>query len=306
MTIPHIPVLLQEVLAGLNLKTGDQVIDGTLGAGGHSQAILEAIGPSGRLLAFDVDPVALALAQTRLAAFRQAHFVQANFEQISAQAQAHNFEAVQGILVDLGVSSMQFDQADRGFSFQDDGPLDMRMGPQASQSAADLINYSDETELANLIYRYGEERQSRRIARTIVQQRPISRTKILANIIVQAVGERRGQKIHPATRTFQALRIAVNDELGVLERFLPQAVNLLASEGRLAVISFHSLEDRLVKQFFQQESRDCICPPQQPICTCQHQASLKIISKKPLTASPAEREHNPRARSAKLRVAEKK
>jgi 16S rRNA (cytosine1402-N4)-methyltransferase len=206
---------------------------------------------------------------------------------------------------------MQLEQPDRGFSFQVDGPLDMRMST-TGQTAAELVNQLPEDELADLIYRYGEEPQSRRIAQAIVQARPIERTQELADIIAKIVrfrprkgGQRRSKsKIHPATRTFQALRIVVNDELGALERVLPQAIELLTSGGRLAVISFHSLEDRIVKQYFKQEAKDCICPPEHPICTCRHKATIHIITKKPITPSLAEIDENPRARSAKLRVVE--
>ncbi len=201
---------------------------------------------------------------------------------------------------------MQFDRPERGFSFQADGPLDMRMDETGGQTAADLVNHLPERELADLIYRYGEERRSRRIARAIVKARPIRRTTELAQVVSGAMaGKGRHQtKIHPATRTFQALRIAVNDELGALERALPQAIKLLKPGGRLAVISFHSLEDRIVKQYFRQESQDCICPPEQPVCTCRHKASIHIITKRPIMPSSAEVNVNPRARSAKLRVVE--
>jgi 16S rRNA (cytosine1402-N4)-methyltransferase len=207
---------------------------------------------------------------------------------------------------------MQLDQPERGFSFQVDGPLDMRMDTTTGQPAADLVNHLPEDELADLIYQYGEEPRSRRIARAIIKARPIERTRELADVISKAIrsrprkgGQRRGKaKIHPATRTFQALRIAVNDELGALERVLPQAIELLEPGGRLAVISFHSLEDRIVKQYFRQESRDCICPPEQPVCTCRHKATIHIITKKPITPSLVEIGENPKARSAKLRVVE--
>ncbi len=202
---------------------------------------------------------------------------------------------------------MQLDQPERGFSFQVDGPLDMRMDDTGGNTAADLVNHLDETELADLIYQYGEERYSRRIARAIVKARPIRRTGQLAEIIQKAVpfaGGKGKARIHPATRTFQALRIAVNDELGALERALPQAVELLKPGGRLAVISFHSLEDRIVKQYFRREAQDCICPPDQPVCTCRHKATVHIITKRPIMPSLAEVNANPRARSAKLRVVE--
>jgi 16S rRNA (cytosine1402-N4)-methyltransferase len=210
---------------------------------------------------------------------------------------------VDGILLDLGASSMQFDSADRGFSFLTDGPLDMRFDPSNPLSAAQVVNDWSEQDLAELIFRYGEEPASRRIARAIVAARPVSGTRQLAAIIERVLG-RRGSH-HPATQTFQALRIAVNGELESVEKTLPLAVEALKPEGRLAVISFHSLEDRLVKEYFRRESKDCICPPRQPICTCGHKASITEITRRPITPTETEINQNPRARSAKLRVAEK-
>jgi 16S rRNA (cytosine1402-N4)-methyltransferase len=212
---------------------------------------------------------------------------------------------VDGIVLDLGVSSMQIDNPERGFSFQAEGPLDMRFGPQVQRTAADLVNGLMERDLSDLIWQYGEERFSRRIAHAIVQARPLLTTNQLAEVIAGAVGVRHSP-IHPATRTFQALRIAVNGELEGLEKALPQAVDCLAPGGRLAVISFHSLEDRIVKQYFRRESVDCICPPQQPVCTCGHKAVLIEITRKPVEAAGDETITNPRARSARLRIAEKK
>ncbi len=306
MTEPHQSVLTNEVLQYLNLHPGDRIIDCTLGAGGHATAILTATAPDGRLLGLDVDPNALNIARQRLQSFGDRVITrQSRFDSVATTAQELSFFPVNGILADLGVSSMQIDTATRGFSFNKDGPLDMRMGPSAKQSAADLVNTLSEKDLADIIYRYGEERKSRRIARAIVRARPITRTLQLAEVVSRAVGGGKRWKIHPATRTFQALRIAVNDELGALERFLPQAISLLTPGGRLAVISFHSLEDRIVKQFFKREASDCICPPEQPVCTCDHHATVTIITKKPIVASPEEQSRNPRARSAKLRVAQK-
>jgi 16S rRNA (cytosine1402-N4)-methyltransferase len=305
MAPPHLPVLLDEVIAALRPRAGGRYIDGTLGGGGHAEAILKATGLTGQLLGLDVDPSTLQDARRRLAEFgERVQLLQTNFDRLEDLAALHTIRAVDGILLDLGLSSLQLDQPQRGFSFQVDGPLDMRLDPASKPKAADLVNNLAETALADLIYRYGEERFSRRIARAIVRARPVNSTKELANVVARAAGGRRGQKIHPATRTFQALRIAVNDELGALERVLPQALKLLAPGGRLAVISFHSLEDRLVKQFFQREASDCICPPRQPVCTCKHKSTIRIITKRPITASPSEVARNPRARSAKLRVAE--
>ncbi len=299
----HEPVLLLETITALCCQPDAVYIDGTVGAGGHARAILTASADS-QLLGLDQDPQALTIATTQLAEFGQRVILQqANFDQLQKVAQQHHLSAVDGILLDLGVSSMQFDQAERGFSFQADGLLDMRMDPTSGETAEELVNTLDEVELANLIYRYGEERQSRRIARAIMKARPIWRTTDLAEIVSRAKGGRNAQtKIHPATQTFQALRIAVNDELGALERVLPQTIKLLKPGGRLAIISFHSLEDRIVKQFFQQEAKDCLCPPEYPICNCSHRATLQIVTKKPITASPAEIAKNPRSRSAKLRV----
>jgi 16S rRNA (cytosine1402-N4)-methyltransferase len=281
----HVPVLLQEVILALQPHGGGVYLDGTVGAGGHSAALLTASAPDGQLFGFDQDTEALALAGDNLARFGdRVHLFHGNFRQLARLCRRYQVPAANGVLLDLGVSSMQFDQAGRGFSFQADGPLDMRMNQDAGETAAELVNTLPETELANLIYQYGEERQSRRIARAIVQKRPIFTTARLAEVIAGAIkwhGKRR-PKIHPATRTFQALRIAVNDELGVLEAVLPQALTLLQPGGRLAVITFHSLEDRIVKQFFKQESRDCICPPEQLICTCRHKAIINIISKSQL------------------------
>ena len=306
----HVPVLLQEVITALQPQSGGIYIDCTVGAGGHSAAILEASAPDGQLYGFDQDNQALEIAAGNLAQFGdRAHLVNANFKHLDQTARRLSIPKVNGILLDLGVSSMQFDQPDRGFSFQADGPLDMRMNPVTGQTAADLINTLPQDELANLIYKYGEERQSRRIARAIVQARPIYRTQELAEIVAQSARRPRKAgraKIHPATLTFQALRIAVNSELTVLEQVLPQALQLLQPKGRLAVISFHSLEDRIVKQYFRQEARDCICPPEQPICTCRHKSIVNIITKKPISPTLAEIDVNPRARSAKLRVVELK
>ncbi len=294
----HIPVLLAEVLAGLAPRPGGRYIDGTLGGGGHAAAILEASGPDGQLLGLDVDPAALAETQARLAGFgARASIQRGNFRNLAEHAEAAGFTQVDGILLDLGVSSHQLDTAERGFSFGADAPLDMRLDPEEPETAADLVNRLPETVLADTIYRYGEEHGSRRIARFIVETRrkqSIETTSQLAEIVARALGGRRG-KIHPATRTFQALRIAVNRELESLELVLPQAVDLLVPGGRLAVIAFHSLEDRIVKQFFRAESG----------YGGTEQRRLQIITPKPLEASQAETHANPRSRSAKLRVAER-
>jgi 16S rRNA (cytosine1402-N4)-methyltransferase len=280
-------------------------VDGTSGAGGHAWGILEASGPDGRLLGLDVDPQALALAAGRLAPYgERVKLAHASYTAMDEQLAALGWGQVDGILLDLGVSSMQLDQPERGFSFKEDAPLDMRFDPTTGPTAADLVNSVAEGDLADLLYTYGEERKSRQIARAIVQARPLHTTQELARVVRRAMGPSRG-RIDPSTRTFQALRIAVNHELESVETMLPLAVKRLAPGGRLAVIAFHSLEDRLVKQFFHKESRDCICPPGQPVCTCGHHASLRLITRRPIQAGEAEVQQNPRARSARLRVVEK-
>jgi 16S rRNA (cytosine1402-N4)-methyltransferase len=298
----HIPVLYQEILQGLQVKPDGRYIDGTLGGGGHAVGILEKSSPTGQLLGIDADPMAIAAAAERLAEYGpRGTLVNANFAQLVEIASQYGLCPADGILLDLGLSSLQLASGERGFSFQLEGPLDMRFDPHQGKSASELVNELPTTELADILHRYGEERRAQRIARAIVAARPIHTTCQLAEIVARAVG-RRG-KIHPATRTFQALRIAVNDELAALSQALPQAVELLAPQGRLVVISYHSLEDRLVKQFYRQESQDCICPPQVPVCRCNHRATLEIITKKPITPSEPELKANPRCRSAKLRIA---
>lgn len=302
---PHLPVLYQETIHGLQPRAGGRYVDGTVGAGGHAYGILDASAPDGLLLGLDLDPQALALAVEHLAPFgERAILREASYLTIAQQIATLGWPAVDGILLDLGLSSMQLDTPQRGFSFQEDAPLDMRFSPRAPQTAADLVNTLSEEDLADILYRYGEERHSRRIARAIVAARPIHTTRQLAEVVARSTRSGR-PGMHPATRTFQALRIAVNQELENVERALPLAIQSLAPGGRLAVISFHSLEDRIVKHLFRQESRDCLCPPRQPICTCGHKASLRLITRKPIQASPEEIQKNPRARSAKLRIAEK-
>lgn len=309
---PHLPVLYQTIITALQPKSPGRYVDGTLGAGGHAAGILEASAPKGELLGLDLDPQALAIARETLAPFGQrAHIVQASYTVMQEEARQLGWQAVDGIVLDFGVSSMQLDRPERGFSFLNDGPLDMRFSPATAHSAADLVNTLSEEELAEIIFHYGEERFSRRIARAIVNNRPFSTTRQLADLILKSIGKK--ERIHPATRTFQALRIAVNEELNSVETVLPLAVELLRSPdassgkaaGRLAVISFHSLEDRLVKEYFHRESRDCICPPQQPVCTCGHKAIIKEITRKPIQADEDEIKNNSRARSAKLRIVEK-
>jgi len=301
----HTPVLYQSVVDGLQPKPGGRYLDGTVGAGGHAAGLLERSAPDGQLLGLDRDPAALALAQERLATFGQrAQLRHRSYAEMGAAAAELGWERVDGILLDLGLSSMQLDDPARGFAFRHDGPLDMRFDPAAPQSAADLVNTLEEKALADLIANYGEEWRARRIARRIVEQRPLQTTGQLAQLVASAVGAA-GGRIHPATRTFQALRIAVNDELETLQAGLEAALGLLAPGGRLAVIAFHSLEDRIVKRFFQRESQDCLCPPEQPVCTCGHVAQLSLIGRKPVQASDEEIAANRRARSARLRIVER-
>jgi len=301
----HIPVLLQETIEALAVQPGGRYIDCTLGAGGHAAAILEHSSPGGQLLGIDADPEAVKIAGERLKAHSGSTLlINENFVNLQAICIKYDFHPVHGILFDLGLSSLQLDSNGRGFSFRHDASLDMRLSPDQEVTAADIVNTFPETELAYLIKTCGEEGYSHQIARHIVQKRPIRTTLQLVRTIEQAIGGRRG-KIHPATKTFQALRIAVNRELEHLESALKQAVSLLGFEGKLVVISYHSLEDRIVKQFMHQESKDCICPPGTPTCVCGHTASLRLINKKVITPSLAEVQLNPRSRSAKLRAAER-
>ena len=300
--LSHIPVLYQEVLAGLRIKPGGHYIDATVGGGGHARGILMASALDGKLLGIDADPMAIAVAREQLAEFGQrVTLVQGNFADLEEIALRHGFYPLDGIFLDLGLSSMQLEATERGFSLQLDGPLDMRFAPSQMATAADLVNTLSMEELAGILSQYGEEPQARRIARAIVAERPINTTGELAALVERTVGRRR--RIHPATRIFQALRIAVNNELECLAEALPQALRLLAPGGRLVIISFHSLEDRLVKEFFRSEARDCLCPPKAPICTCGHRAALGIVTRKPIRPSADEVAANPRSRSAKLRIA---
>jgi 16S rRNA (cytosine1402-N4)-methyltransferase len=300
----HIPVLLTETLTALAVQPGGRYIDCTLGGAGHAAAVLERASPGGQLLGIDADPAAIEKAREILAPFRDAVLlVNDNFANLQSICIKYDFFPVHGILFDLGLSSTQLESEGRGFSFQRDDPLDMRFSPGQKTTATDIVNKSPEERLAQIIRTFGEETHARRIAREIVGQRPVETTRQLARIIERAVGRR--AKIHPATRTFQALRIAVNHELEHLEQALRQAVELLGYEGRLVVISYHSLEDRIVKQFLLRESRGCICPPGTPVCVCNHTPSLRIINKKVIIPSAAEIGLNPRSRSARLRAAER-
>jgi 16S rRNA (cytosine1402-N4)-methyltransferase len=308
MSLPiHVPVLVAEVIAGLQARPGGYFVDCTVGSGGHAASILEKIFPSGRLVGIDADPEAIRVSQTRLSDYGEAvTLVNDNFVNLEAICKEYHFHPVDGILFDLGVSSLQLDTAERGFSFQFDGPLDMRFDPRQELSASDIVNSFSEQDLAKLIEKYGEERHSRRIARHIVENRPIATTTQLARLIEQVLStSARRSKIHPATKTFMALRIAVNSELQNLELALKQTINLLRPGGRLAVISYHSLEDRIVKQFMRYAASRCLCPPGTIVCRCGHVPTLKLISRKVIKPTSLEIESNPRSRSAKLRLAER-
>jgi 16S rRNA (cytosine1402-N4)-methyltransferase len=301
----HIPVMINEVLLGLRVQPGGRYVDCTLGAGGHAAAVLEQSQPGGQLLGIDADPTALGIARDGLARYDGSFvLVNDNFSHLQAVCEQHGFAPVHGVLFDLGLGSFQIDVAARGFSFLQDAPLDMRVSPSQEMTAADIVNSYDETELANLIWKYGEEPGSRRIARAIVRRRPIETTSQLAAVVAGALGGRHG-KTHPATRTFQALRIAVNSELENLESALGQAIAVLGSEGRLVLISYHSLEDRIVKQFLRREASGCICPPGTMSCVCGHTPTVKLITKKVIVPAQSEIRSNPRSRSARMRVAER-
>jgi 16S rRNA (cytosine1402-N4)-methyltransferase len=298
--------MVREVVEALDVRPGGKYVDGTVGLGGHAAAIIEAALPGGALLGIDRDSQALELARERLASYSDRVVLeQGDYAEMDRICEEHEFAPVQGVLLDLGLSSLQLDRAERGFSFQKDGPLDMRFDPEQELTAADIVNDYPEDELAAVLWRYGEEPDARRIARRIVTRRPLESTTELARVVQEAVGRRARRQSHPATRTFQALRIAVNQELLSLDRALPRAYGLLGDSGRLAVLSYHSLEDRAVKTFIQRESKDCICPPKQPVCTCQHKAGLKAVGRGARKPSLEEIEANPRAHSARLRAAER-
>lgn len=303
--LPHQPVLYNEIIHLLQPHRAGRYVDGTLGAAGHAWGILKTSEPDGLILGFDIDDHALQLARARLEEFgNRAKLVHDSFTNLANQLSAMGWGKVDGILLDLGLSSMQIDTPERGFSFRQDALLDMRFDLRNPVRAVNLVNNLSEKELADLLYTFGEERRSRKVARAIIRARPIETTLQLANVVADATSSgRRG--MHPATRTFQALRIAVNQELDALQEVLPQAVDSLNPNGRLAVISYHSLEDRIVKQFFRRESTDCICPPKQPVCDCGHLASIRRITRRPVRPQKDEIERNPRARSARLRVVEK-
>lgn len=303
----HLPVLKKESVESLVTDREGVYVDGTLGGGGHARAILEALGPKGRLIGIDRDPEALEECRKRLSGFGSRFTaVQGNYSRAKELLSGLGIEAVNGILLDLGVSSRQLDEGERGFSFMRPGPLDMRMGPDAAKSAGEIVNASSEEELAKIFREYGEERHAKRAARAIAAARaesPITTTGELASIIEKALG-RRSEK-HPATKIFQGLRIAVNRELEGLASFLESVPSLLLPGGRVAIISYHSLEDRMVKQTLREFEPHCICPERSPVCTCEEPGVLKVLTRKAIKPSGEEIRTNSRARSARLRVAEK-
>lgn len=303
----HTPIMVADCLNLLNLSREGIYIDCTLGGGGHSEAILHQISPNSRLIGIDRDEAAIQAASERLKQFDNFTAWRGNFFDIKALMQEHNIDKVDGILADLGVSSYQLDEPSRGFSYQWDAPLDMRMDRRSDFSAHDIVNGYSEEELTRIIRMYGEEKWASRVAKFIVELRPIETTHQLVDVIKRAipVGARRDGP-HPAKRTFQAIRIEVNGELAALSQAIDDMIDCLAHEGRAAIITFHSLEDRIVKQTFQQQALDCICPPKVPICMCDKEAMVDIITRKPILPSKEEIEENPRARSAKLRGAEKR
>jgi 16S rRNA (cytosine1402-N4)-methyltransferase len=301
----HQPVLYHESLTYLQIQSGVRFVDGTLGAGGHAAGILKGSKSHALLLGFDLDPQAITLAKKKLAEFgNRATIQQRSYAEIREAINELGWHCVDGIIFDLGISSMQIDIADKGFSFTKPAPLDMRFDQTSGNTAAQLLNSLDEKEIADIIWKFGEEPKARRIASLIVENRPVTTTTQLAQIVNRAYSGS-DKKRNPATRTFQAIRIVVNRELEVLEKGLENALASLCTGGRLAVITFQSLEDRIVKQLFRQESKDCICPPEQIICNCGHKATIKMVTKKPVKPTEEEVRNNPRARSAKLRVVEK-
>ncbi len=309
----HIPVLLHEVLDGLNLAPNSKVIDGTAGGGGHTGAFLEQVGPHGKVLALDADPVAIARVGHRFSeevADERLTLIQTNFGYMDEAVKETNFGLVDGIFLDLGLSSFQLETPERGFSFKYAGPLDMRFDLEQEETAESIINTWREEDLANIIYRYGEEKRSRAIARRIIQERPFRSTTELAEVVAKVISKSSGKraskpKIHPATRTFQALRIAVNQELAQLERALAHSLPLLKNAGRIAVISFHSLEDRIVKQWMRAEALTYVRDDTHPMGGYDREAQITLLNRKPITPNAEEIAQNPRSRSAKLRIAER-
>lgn len=303
----HLPVLLPETIDNLISNPKGTYVDCTLGGGGHMQLLLDRLSPEAKVIGLDKDSEVLEQT-SRLIKDQRVVLRQSDFRYLAQVLKGLEIDLVDGIMMDLGVSSFQLDQPERGFSFHSDAPLDMRMNRNQPLTARDIVNNYSESELSHIFYTYGEEAYARSISRAIVsyrQTKPIETTLELTEIIKSAVPAKYRREKHPARKSFQALRIEVNEELKALEEVLPQAVSLLKPGGRLCIISFHSLEDRIVKQFLAEKSLDCICPSSFPICICDHRAQVKLVNRKPITASAQECAVNPRARSARLRVAVK-
>jgi len=314
----HVPVLLKEVIQTLQPKKNQNFIDCTLGGGGHAEAILEKTAPNGKLIGLDLDPQAIGRSKERLQKFNNRYvLLKQNYKNLKPIFyETRLFDNCHGILLDLGLSSDQLADEERGFSFQSTGEVRMNFGDDYQALASDILKNYQEKDLIKIFKEYGEEKHAYRIVKKIMEWRQLTSEKgskqkqkitaqTLTDLILQATNNQSYKKIHPATKIFQALRITVNDELNNLKKVLPQAIEILEPEGRLVIISFHSLEDRIVKEYFKKESKDCWCPPEVPVCRCGHYANLKIITKKAITPTPEETKKNPRSRSAKLRVAEK-
>ncbi len=303
--IQHIPVMVPEILKYLEVSSGGRYIDCTLGEGGHTKSLLEASNPGGEVLGIDADHEAIEVSKNRLEEYGERFiYDNSNFKNIKKIAMKSKFVPCHGILFDLGVSSLQLDKESRGFSFRRKAPLDMRFSINQTLTAQDVLNTFSESEISDILYQYGEERQSRKIAKLIIENRPLSNADELSDLIKKNIRQT-NYKINPSTKTFQALRIYINEELNSLSQALEQSLEILGVGGRMAVISYHSLEDRIVKNFFKKESKYCICPPNIPKCDCGHFPKLKIITKKPVSPSQSEIEANKRSRSAKLRVVER-
>ena len=303
--IQHIPVMVPEILKYLEVSSGGRYIDCTLGEGGHTKSLLEASNPGGEVLGIDADHEAIEVSKNRLEEYGERFiYDNSNFKNIKKIAMKSKFVPCHGILFDLGVSSLQLDKESRGFSFRRKAPLDMRFSINQTLTAQDVLNTFSESEISDILYQYGEERQSRKIAKLIIENRPLSNADELSDLIKKNIRQT-NYKINPSTKTFQALRIYINEELNSLSQALEQSLEILGVGGRMAVISYHSLEDRIVKNFFKKESKYCICPPNIPKCDCGHFPKLKIITKKPVSPSQSEIDANKRSRSAKLRVVER-
>lgn len=309
MEFKHNPVLLKECIEGLKIKPDGIYVDGTLGGGGHSKKILENLSENGILIGIDRDMDALESTKEKLKEYSNVKYIHANHDEIKEVLKDLQIQKVDGILLDLGVSSYQLDEKERGFSYLGSNELDMRMDKSQQLNAKIVVNTYPEEELARIIYEYGEEKFSRNIAKNICAQRKnkeIETTEELVNIIIKSIPLSKQKEGHPAKRTFQAIRIEVNNELGVINKMIEDAVSIMNKKGRICIITFHSLEDRIVKNEFKDLALNCVCPPELPICQCNKKSEVKVITRKPILPSDEEVERNPRARSAKLRVAEKK